>query len=297
MHGNLQPDLPPEFQGEALQARLQNHLIQLVGDRDPYLAAGRHHLAQQYVQSTLAQWGVPEAHEFQVRGRCHTNWILPLPATTEAAKKSPLIVGAHYDTVPGTPGADDNASGVGVLLELARFFAQFPAARPLWLIAFDMEEYGLLGSQAYVEKLKATQQPVHLMLSLEMLGYYDRTPQSQNYPSPLLTRLYPHRGDFIALIGNLSTLFAMRRLSQHLKRAGAPCEWLPVPNRGKAIPATRRSDHAAFWEGGYRALMVTDTAFLRNPHYHQASDRLDTLDLEMMTRVCQGLIQGLQSLT
>ncbi|NEQ44517.1 MAG: M28 family peptidase [Leptolyngbya sp. SIOISBB] len=283
---------PPDF--ESVKARLLTHLEHLVGDRDPYLASGKHRLVQQYVQSDLASLGTVTCHTFTVRARQHHNWILPLPgAATASPAAAPLIVGAHYDTVPGTPGADDNASGLAVLLELARYCAAQSLPRPVWFMAFDLEEYGLLGSRAYAESLQTSGQAVHLMLSLEMLGYCDHTPHSQNYPSPLLARLYPHRGNYVALVGNPSTLWAMHRLRRHLRRAGAACEYLPVPNRGTTIAATRRSDHAAFWDCGYRALMVTDTAFLRNPHYHQPSDRLETLDLDFMTRICLGLMTGL----
>jgi len=287
---SLEDPRNPNFAG--VKRRLAAHLQELVGDRDPYLASGGHRLAEQYIHSTLSAWGTVTSYAFDVRGREHRNWMLSLPSAT-AASAAPLIVGAHYDAVPGTPGADDNASGVAVLLELARHFTTQPRSRPIWFIAFDMEEYGLLGSQAYAAHLQSEGQAVHLMLSLEMLGYCDRTPHSQTYPSPLLARLYPHTGDYIALVGNPSTLLAMRRLSRHIQQAGAACAWLPVPNRGTPIPATRLSDHASFWDCGYSAMMVTDTAFLRNPHYHQPSDRLDTLDLDFMTQICLGLMRGL----
>ncbi|RZM82109.1 M28 family peptidase [Leptolyngbya iicbica] len=277
---------------ESLKARLLSHLEKLVGDRDPYLAEGSHYLAQQYIQSQFAAVGTVTGHTFEVRSRQHHNWIVQLPAADPAAT-APLIIGAHYDTVPGTPGADDNASGVAVLLELVCYLATQALPRPIWCVAFDMEEYGLLGSRAYARSLQAQNQSVHLMLSLEMLGYCDRTPHSQTYPSPLLAQVYPNRGDYIALVGNPSTLGKMRRLKKHIRQAGAACEYLPVPNRGQAIPATRQSDHASFWDCGYPALMVTDTAFLRNPHYHQPSDRLDTLDLDFMTHICRGLMAGL----
>lgn len=285
----------PDFKW--VQTRLLTHLEHLVGDRDPYLASGKHRLVQQYVQSVLAPCGAVTCHTFTVRTRQHHNWILALPgAATAGPAAAPIIVGAHYDTVPGTPGADDNASGLAVLLELARYCATQSLSRPVWFVAFDLEEYGLLGSRAYAESLRLNGQAVHLMLSLEMLGYCDRTPHSQSYPSPLLARLYPHRGDYVALVGNLSTLWAMHRLRRYMRKAGAACEYLPVPNRGTAIPATRRSDHASFWDCGYRAMMVTDTAFLRNPHYHQASDRLNTLDLDFMTHACLSLMTGLAAM-
>ncbi|NES86639.1 MAG: M28 family peptidase, partial [Moorea sp. SIO2B7] len=201
------------------------------------------------------------------------------------------------------PGADDNATGVAVLLELARAFATKPPKSPLRLVAFDLEEYGLLGSADYATYLKQNQQPLRLMLSLEMLGYCaprsgslrDRSPHSQNYPAGL-KYFYPNRGDFIALIGNLSTIPDLIHLSRHIRKVGTPCEWLPVPNRGKLLPQTRLSDHSPFWDQGYRALMVTDTAFLRNPHYHQKSDTIETLDLDFLTGVCRGLINGIESI-
>ena len=286
----------PNFEFEGVRSRLLEHLEHLVCERDPYIASGSYQLVQQFLRSTLAQWGDVKAHTFEIRGQSHINWVLKLPGQDRNGAKAPLLIGAHYDAVPGTPGADDNASGVAVLLELARWLADHPPVVPIWLIAFDMEEYGLLGSQAYAEELQAMGQPVRLMLSLEMLGYRDRTPNSQKYPSPILERLYPHTGDFIALIGNLATIPTMHMLGRQIKRAGAACEWLPVPNQGRAIPATRLSDHASFWDCGYPAMMVTDTAFMRNPHYHQPSDCLNTLDLDFMTQVCQGLAVWLYGL-
>ena len=133
------------------------------------------------------------------------------------------------------------------------------------------------------------------MISLEMLGYCDSKPGSQRYPAPL-ERFYPNRGDFIALVGRLPTIPDMVRLKRSIRQDGTACEWLPVPNRGLILPQTRLSDHASFWDRGYRAMMVTDTAFLRNPHYHQASDSIETLDLDFLTGICQGLSQGIRCL-
>ena len=169
----------------ALEKNLQQHLIQLVRIRDPFLGSGGHRLTQEYICSTLGQYGSVEKHIFKFRGQDYTNWILKLtPRNVAAFHQAPIIVGAHYDTVPGTPGADDNASGVAVLLELAHYVAKHPPIRPVWCIAFDMEEYGLLGSQAYATALKAANQPIRLMLSLEMLGYCDRTPQRHPAQQP-----------------------------------------------------------------------------------------------------------------
>ncbi|HEY9802190.1 MAG TPA: M28 family peptidase [Leptolyngbyaceae cyanobacterium] len=273
-----------------LKARLHNHLTQIARERDPYLATAGHFFVQEYIRQELSQWGSVEIHTFQVNNQSFNNLILNLPPQSIGKKRQlpPILIGAHYDAVPGTSGADDNATGVVVLLELARKFAAAPAKYPLRLVAFDMEEYGLLGSTDYARLLRQQQQPLRLMMSLEMLGYRDFTPGSQRYPAPL-ERFYPNTGDFIALIGNLRTLPDLIGMSRSIRQAGVSSQWLPVPNRGLIVPQTRLSDHAPFWDVGYPAMMVTDTAFMRNPHYHKASDAIATLDLDFLTGVCEGL--------
>ncbi len=280
-----------------LKKQLQTHLTFIARDRDPYLATAGHFFVQQYIREQFDQWGSVEIHTFEVNGKACKNLILNLPSQERSRHKNlaPILIGAHYDAVPGTSGADDNATGVAVLLELARMFATQPARYPLRLVAFDMEEYGLLGSADYAAKLKQEKQPLRLMISLEMLGYCDATPNSQNYPPPL-ERFYPNRGDFIALIGNLRTLPDLISISRNIRKVGTPSEWLPVPNRGLIVRDTRRSDHAPFWDAGYPAMMVTDTANMRNPHYHKPSDTIATLNLDFLTGVCQGLEKGIRRL-
>lgn len=279
-----------------LKNQLETHLSQIARDRDPYLATAGHFFVQEYIRQQFGQLGSVEIHTFSVRGKTCQNLILNLPSQAGSQKElPPILIGAHYDAVPGTPGADDNATGMAVLLELARMFAAQPTKHPLRLVAFDMEEYGLLGSTDYAAKLKQEQQPLRLMISLEMLGYCDPTPGSQNYPSPL-ERFYPNRGDFIALIGNWRTIRDLISISRSIRKVGVPSQWLPVPNRGKIVPQTRRSDHAPFWDAGYPAMMVTDTAFMRNPNYHKPSDTIATLDLDFLTGVCQGLESGIRRL-
>ncbi len=284
----------------ALETRLADHLQQIARERDPYLATAGHFYVQQYVRSQLAAWGEVAQQDFQYRtgGRVHHNLVLNLPAadpSTSRGQGGCILVGAHYDAVPGTPGADDNASGVAVLIELARWFAAHPARYPVRLIAFDLEEYGMQGSTAYAEQAVQAGEPIRLMLSLEMLGYFSQAPQSQTYPARLQF-FYPDQGDFIALIGTVPTIPEMLHLHRYLRRATVPCQWLPAGWRGKLLAATRLSDHAPFWDRGYRAIMVTDTAFLRNPHYHQPSDRIATLNLQRMACICEGLAAALQHL-
>ncbi|AFZ29141.1 peptidase M28 [Gloeocapsa sp. PCC 7428] len=279
-----------------LKERLFAHLQQIACDRDPYLATAGHFFVQHYIYQELEKYGSVESFEFTVRGKTHQNLILNLPGKQQGF---PILVGAHYDAVPGTPGADDNATGVAVLLELARIFASNPAKHPLRLVAFDLEEYGLLGGSGaseYAVHLRQQNQPLRLMISLEMLGYCDSTPGSQQYPIRLLERLYPNCGNFIGLIGNLPTILDLVYLSRSIRQAGVSSEWLPVFNKGLIVPQTRLSDHAHFWDQGYPAMMITDTAMLRNPHYHKASDTIETLNLDFLAGVCLGLVQGLQSL-
>jgi len=304
-----------------LKERLHSHLIQIVRDRNPYLASEGHFYAQQYIREQWAQWGTVEIDDFSVRGRIHHNFILDLPPLSspqasgvkqeESPQASggkqdnlgiekrikkrlpPIVIGAHYDTVPGSPGADDNASGVAVLLELARDIASAPLKYPVQLVAFDMEEYGYLGSSHHAAKYKQQQKSIRLMISLEMLGYCNHNPNSQSYPAGLKD-FYPNSGNFIALIGTLRTVPDLINLSGQIRKSGQPCEWLSVPNRGLIVPDTRRSDHVPFWDNGYPAIMVTDTANMRNPHYHQASDRIETLDLDFLAGVCRGLVEAIR---
>ena len=278
-----------------LKSKIYNHLTQITRERDPYVASGGHFFVKQYIKEELSQWGEVTTHDFQVRGNKHQNLILNLPSATQN-KLPPVLIGAHYDAVPGTPGADDNATGVAVLLELAANFATTPLKYPVQIVAFDMEEYGLLGSTAYADYLKRQQQPLRLMISLEMLGYRDTTPDSQRYPANVLNYFYPNRGDFIALVGNLITIPDLIRFQQKI-HSQIPCKWLSVPNNGKWIQGTGFSDHSPFWLQGYRAMMVTDTAFLRNPNYHKSTDTIDSLDGDFLTSSCSGLIVALKSVS
>lgn len=277
-----------------VKERLVSYLQKLIRERDPYIATQGYYYTRYFLREQLERWGAVTSMAFTHQGRQHYNFCLSLPGQRSL---SPVVIGAHYDAVPGCPGADDNATGLAVLLELAQRFAAQPPRRPVQLVAFDLEEYGLVGSHAYVQQCRG--QPIHLMLSLEMLGYciVDASEQpSQTYPVAGLDYIYPSTGDFIALIGNWQTTPRLWRFQRAFTRAGVNCAWLPMVNRGLPLPATRRSDHAPFWDAGYDAVMVTDTADLRNPHYHRLSDTFDTLNLEFLTRVCIGLGDGIAQL-
>lgn len=289
-HPLSQPALPD------LKQALAEHLQQICRERDPFLATAGHFYVQQYIQQQLSQYGPVERYPFEFRGRWHHNLILNLDSAPSRLDQPLLLIGAHYDTVPGCPGADDNATGVAVLLELARAISAQPIRYPVRLVAFDLEEYGLVGSTAYAAALRQQGQKLRLMLSLEMLGYRDQTVGSQKYPAGL-NYFYPNCGDFIGLIGNWRSLPDLIQVSRQIRRGGnIPCVWLPAGTRGQWVPDTRRSDHAPFWDQGYRAILVTDTANLRNPHYHRSSDRIETLDLNFLAGVGQGLIESIRAL-
>lgn len=283
--------MPPTPIEPGLHSRLVAHLQEIVRERDPYGTPAGHSYVRNYLRRELAHWGKVEAHAFEHLGRSYENLVLNLPGQQE---RGFVLIGAHFDTVPGSPGADDNGTAVAVLLELARVFSNKPARRPIRLVAFDLEERHQSGSRAYADHLRKNREPLALMIALEMLGYRSREPGSQRYPRGL-SYFYPDRGDFIGLIGNVRTLPILRRLA-HTMREDVRCEYLPVPLKGRVVPDTRRSDHAPFWDLGYSAIMITDTANMRNPHYHQASDRIETLDIEFLGSVCRGVIRGLSAL-
>jgi Zn-dependent M28 family amino/carboxypeptidase len=171
------------------------------------------------------------------------------------------------------------------VIELARHWAALLIRRPVWIVAFDQEEWGMLGSSAVARELKASGQKLQLMISLEMLSY---TSATQRYPIPAMQAVYGNRVDFIAVVANLS---ATPMLSGIVGRMGQQeITKLPlVPVACHAMPDVRLSDHSPFWDAGYNAAMVTDTSFLRNPHYHQMSDTIDTLDLLFLVNVTEGL--------
>ena len=236
-----------------------------------------------YVRQQLAALGDVEEHSFRRGSHEGVNLILKLPGRNP--RRRPLLVGAHYDGPLQSIGADDNASAVTALLELGRRWSIAPPRRPVWLVGFDLEEWGLIGSTVLAERLKAERQRLKLMVSLEMLGY---TSDQQSYPHPAMGRLYGNRGDFIALVANARAGLMLSRLTHAMGRH-VKSKALPVPRAGIDVPAVRRSDHSPFWDQGYNALMVTDTSFMRNPHYHQMSDTIDTLDLPFLASVIDGL--------
>lgn len=208
-----------------------------------------------------------------------------------------LLVGAHYDSQEETPGADDNASAVAVLLELARLITPSPAdAVQLQLIAYDLEEWGMRGSAHHARLLRLARTPVHGMISLEMLGCCDPRPGSQCLPDALRGH-YPDTGDFIAVVGNDASASFTRAVARSMATCpGLKVEMLLLPGDGSAVGGARLSDHSPFWDEGFPALMITDTSFYRNPHYHQPTDTPETLDYGFLARVGEGVLAAVRTL-
>ena len=272
---------------------ISTHLQHFTKPRDPFFNSSHHFFANSYIKEAMTPYGEIETQPFEFQQMSLENIILHLPC--KYPERPSIIIGAHYDTVPECPGVDDNGSGVAVLLALAKALGDRIYDSPIRLVAFDMEEYLLMGSEYYSQTLKVRQEQVQVMISLEMLGYITDQKNSQKYPGGL-KYFYPNQGNFIALIGNLKSIGSMNQICGHIKRAGAPCEWLPVPLKGKPLPAVRRSDHAPFWDAGYPAMMMTDTADFRNPHYHQTTDTLETVNIEFMTQIANGLVTAIATM-
>lgn len=204
-----------------------------------------------------------------------------------------IVLGAHYDSVIGTPGADDNASGVAAVLELARLLKDFSNRRTIHFVAFPHEEPPYfytqhMGSRRYAKRMNEEDRKVQVMLALEMLGYAGER-MSQAYPFPFLRRLrgYPKYGNYIALVGNIRSMRMVARVKEQMRRAcTVGVESLSAPG---FLPPLFLSDHSSFWRYGFPAIMVTDTAFLRNPNYHLPSDTADTLNYSFLADVVYGL--------
>ncbi len=203
-----------------------------------------------------------------------------------------ILVAAHYDTVFISPGADDNASGVAVLLEIARLFGSHPTPRTLQLVFFDREEAGLLGSKAFVTN-KAHLQNLHGVIVMDMVGFTCHTAGCQKYPVGLPLTPPSDKGDFLAVVGDAEHLPLLSTFQNSQESAKLPpVLTLPIPLKGLLTPDVLRSDHAPFWYQGVGAVLVTDTANLRTPHYHQPSDVPGTIDRSFLTGAAQVVVNA-----
>jgi Zn-dependent M28 family amino/carboxypeptidase len=286
-----------EFLGEGLRRHV-NALAVDIGPRTPFSGDSLERAAV-YIQSAFQEMGLSVIEQpYQYYGQRVVNLLATAEPTTKPSAY--YVVGAHYDTVPTTPGADDNASAVAVMLELARRLPDAQLNVPVLFVAFTLEEppafyTGHQGSRVFVRNCQTNGDLVLGALILEMVGY---TSPRQHYPFVSRWPGYPAQGNFIGIIGNWrSRRFGRAVLKGFRKNARLPVESLLLPLNGWMLPATRLSDHASFWDVGWPALMVTDTAFFRNPHYHLPSDGIDTLNFVFMAQLVKSLEHALIELS
>ena len=210
------------------------------------------------------------------------------------------LLGAHYDSVWGTVGADDNASAIAVQLETARELKSLLGGKDLGIgvkfVSFPLEEPPAFGtrhmaSRIYAKKAKKENEQIDGMLCLEMVGYTCHQKGCQDYPFPLMFMNYPKEGDFIGIVGNLKSTGLTNSLYKAFrKNRDLPVIKLTVPLGGWLMPSVRLSDHGPFWDQGYKAVMITDSAFYRNPHYHLPSDTMEKLDYKFMAELVESLV-------
>lgn len=291
-----------------LAARLRDHVEALaespdragIGERNLLRRPEALARAAQELETRLATSGRSVTRERFTIGDgplAAENVVLTLPGTTRADEL--VVVGAHYDTAEGSPGANDNASGCSALIELAQRCANRAHARTLRFVAFANEEPPFfatddMGSVANARGSRERGENVVAMLSLETLGCYDDRPGSQRYPIGALSWIYPDRGDFVAFVGNRGSRALVRRC------IGTFREHARIASEGAAlfesIPGVGWSDHRSFWAEGFPALMVTDTAIFRDGNYHEASDTPEKLDYVRFARVVLGLERVIEDL-
>jgi Zn-dependent M28 family amino/carboxypeptidase len=286
------PERSPER--EALQLRLRTHVEKLareIGARnldEPLNLRA----ARDYIGEVLAPFArSPEQLRLEdvgAAGGYAQNVILDIPGTKGS---SIVVVGAHYDSCGTSPGANDNGTGVAAALELAGRFSGTPAANTVRVVLFTNEEPPFfkrpgMGSRVSARNARSQGERIVAMLSLETMGYYSDSPGSQKYPWPL-GLLYPSRGNFIAFVGDLGSRTLVHESIRSFREA------VDFPSEGAALPSTFPgvdwSDHWAFRQEGYPAIMVTDTAVYRDPHYHQPTDTSERLDYEGLAVVTEGL--------
>jgi Zn-dependent M28 family amino/carboxypeptidase len=253
--------------------------------------------AAELVERELADAGYAVERQTYLAGAQQVaNIVAELPGGKK--KDEIVVVGAHYDTIATTPGADDNASAVAVMLEVARRMRRLQPPRTVRFVGFACEEMPYfhtreMGSQVYAQQCRTLGERIRGMLCLEMVGYYATGPGSQEVP-PAIPRIFhgvlPKQGDFLAAVANLRSVRLLRRFRRGFKQAVRfPLFSIALP---EAIREIRFSDNSSFWDQGYPALMLTDTSFYRNPHYHMPTDTPDTLDYERMAQVTLGVVGG-----
>ncbi len=279
--------------------RLRAHVRQLaetIGERNVFRPQALN-AAAAYIERIWREQGYPVVPQAYTVDGVHS---VNLEVTRRGSRRARelILIGAHYDSVYGSPGANDNGSGVAALLELSRLFSAVTPVRSVRFVAFTNEEPPFFtterqGSAVYARAARERGDNIRLMVSLETVGSYSDAPGSQTYP-PLFRFFYPDRGNFIALVSNFSSRRALRKLARAFRAASDfPLEYAST---FAAVPGVAWSDHRSFWKQGYDALMLTDTAFYRYPHYHSDADTPDKLNYEAFADMSNGLFRALRML-
>lgn len=278
---------------EVLEADVRA-LAEGIGARD--LATGGLERAARWIGGRMEAVGYrPERHRYKVTGPAvwrgdAENLVAEVPGAE--SPREIVVVGAHYDSVVGSPGANDNASGVAALLALAEWFRVRPQPRSIRFAAFANEEPPCFmtpaqGSHAYVAACRDADEKLVAMFALDGIGFFSNEPGSQQFPVAGADLVYPDRGNFIGFVTRLKDAGLLRRaIGAFRKRASVPSEGVALP---ASVPGVAWSDHWSFWEHGYPAFFLTDTLPFRDPCYHTPGDTADRLDYARMARVTEGL--------
>lgn len=253
-----------------------------------------------YIAQSFREAGL-EVREQRFRASGRDGEFRNIIARVGPATGKPIVVGAHYDAWGGLPGADDNASGVAGVIELAGMLARTPPKVPVELVAWPNEEpphfaTDEMGSAQHAAALTSGGKGagVRLMISLEMIGCFSDEPGSQSFPLAPLKLLYSDKGNYIAVVGRVGEGWLTRKMKRVMRSAtDLGVETINAP---RAVPGVDLSDHRSFWDRDVPAVMITDTAFFRNPRYHTAEDTWDTLDYVRMGKVVQGVYSAVHAL-
>jgi Zn-dependent M28 family amino/carboxypeptidase len=279
-----------------LEEALKGHVYKLaleIGERNIYHPEALHQSEEYIRQTWIAQGYEVLEQAYTLQGVRSVNLEINKVGTTKPDEI--ILIGAHYDSVIGAPGANDNGSGVAAMLEMSRLLRDAELQRSVRFVAFVNEEPPFFftkeqGSRVYAKAIRKRGDNIRLMLSLETMGYFRDEPGSQHYP-PLFRYFYPDKGNFIALVSNFRSRKAMHQLAKAFREeSDFPLEHVATFS---AIPGVGWSDHLSFWMNGYRALMVTDTAFYRYPYYHTGEDSADKLDYPEFAEVTDGLTRAI----
>lgn len=274
---------------------IATHLAALTRERNPYTTPDQLARAAEYIRGQMQSANLQVREETVPFDGMHSANILGLKESSDPS--SPIFVlAAHYDTVEGSPGADDNASAVSALLEIARCLETTQLKSSLLFAAFTLEEYGFVGSHYFLDQAGNEKDRITGMISLEMVGFCNPEPGSQTYPPYVDAAKYPDTGDFIAVVGNEPSAALTNSIADRMIQAvpDLPVERLVVPGKGEQFHEVTLSDHSPFWANDIPAVMITDTAFLRNPNYHQPSDTLDTLDMQFIGKIAAATTRFLE---